>query len=187
VVLAAYERATTGEGFQLSRKRVAASDVLKVFGPRLDGRESGTVYIGARHAEARLKVYDKQHERLSHGVLDALPGVRYELTLKRPGLSLRDVYAPAPVFWHHMAGVLPRPAAVGPWEAFGCGFQLPRRDVPDPIDRFRMRLMCSSDLASLLALAETLPGGRSLFLRELESAFPAGPMLAAVAAGATRH
>ncbi len=186
VVQAAYTRATTGEGFQLSRKRVAATEVTKVFGLRLDGRESGTVYIGSKNAEARLKVYDKQHERFYHGVMDALPGVRYELSLKRPGLSLRDAYDPATVFWHHMSGVLPRPAGVGPWIAFGTGYSLPRREVMGALERFRMRLSSSTDLAGLIRIADDLPGGRATFLRELAAAFPVVQPVG-LAAGATRH
>jgi hypothetical protein len=183
IVHAAYDRAARGEGYQLSRKRVPSSAVGKYFGQRLDGRESGTVWIGSKQADVRLTIYDKQHERQCVGVLDALPCTRYELRLRRPGLTLRDVHEPCEVFWCHMAGALPRPAGVGPWEAFGTGFQLPRKDVPDPVDRFRMRMQCSSDLASLLALADTLPGGRALFLRELASAFPVVQPVAAASGG----
>lgn len=177
VVTEFYRRAVNPEqGFRLTRKRVLSTQVTKVFGQRSDGRESGTVYLGSRQADARLKVYDKQHERFFHGV-QAGPGVRYELTIKGGQVTLRDVYEPAGVFWAHMQHVLPRPASAPNWELGATGYSLPRRPVLDPLDRLRARIASSADLADLLALVDTLPGGRSLLLPEFARAHPVGPRI----------
>ena len=172
VVAAIYSRATTGDGIQLSRKRVRATAVTKVFGQREDGRESGTVYIGGRMADVRLAVYDKQHERFYHGVEDAQPGVRYELRLRGGSVTLADVYAPAAVFWHHMHRVLPRPDGVPAWLPGETGYSLPRRPVLSPLERLRKRLVNSPDIADVVALADSLPGDRATLLRELAWAYP---------------
>jgi hypothetical protein len=170
VVHAMYVRATSDPGVQLSRKRVPASHVTKVFSQREDGRESGSVYVGSRQADVRLKVYDKQHERHYHGV-DTSPGVRYELTLKAGNLTLRDVYDPASVFWNYMADVLPRPQGVPAWVAGAMGNSLPRRPVLSPLDQLRRRVL-SPDVAALVHLADTLPGGRATLMKELVWAYP---------------
>lgn len=170
-----YRRATDPQqGYRLTRKKVLATQVTKVFGQRADGRESGTVYLGSRYADVRLKVYDKQHERFFHGV-EAGPGVRYELTLKGGQVSLRDVYEPSGVFWAHMQNVLPRPASAPNWLVGDTGYRLPRREVPSPLERLRARIAGSADLAELVDLADSLPGGRGVLLDELCRAYPARP------------
>lgn len=172
VVMEMYSRAATGEGVQLSRKRVALTSVLKFFSQRLDGRESGSVYIGARNAEVRLKVYDKQHERECSGVLDTPPCVRYELTLKTGQATLADVFSPAPLFWQYVQNVLPRPLGVPEWVARGEGYSLPRKPVLEPLDRLRQRLTYSKDIADVIRLADSLPDGRATLLRELGWIYP---------------
>lgn len=171
VVQALYTRATAEPGLHLSRKRVKVTDVSKMFSQREDGRESGTVYVGSRQANVRLKVYDKQHERFYHGV-DTSPGVRYELTLKAGNLTLRDVYDPAAVYWNYMSDVLPLPLGVSPWVAGALGYNLPRRPVLSDLDQLRRRLQYSADIASVVHLADRLPGGRATLLREIAWAYP---------------
>jgi hypothetical protein len=171
VVQALYKRATTSPGIQLSRKRVRLTDVSKMFSQREDGRESGTVYVGSRQANTRLKVYDKQHERFYHGV-DASPGVRFELTLKAGNLTLADVYNPTAVYWHYMSDVLPVPEGVTPWVAGAMGYNLPRRPVLSDLDQLRRRLMYSADIAAVVKLADRLPGGRATLLGELAFIYP---------------
>jgi hypothetical protein len=167
-----YQRGTSGDGVQLSRKRVKPTAITKVMGQREDGRESGTIYFGSRKADVRLAVYDKQHERFYHGVEDALPGVRYELRLRGGQVTLADVYAPASVFWHHMHRTLPRPDGVPPWLPGDTGYTLPRQPVLEPLERLRRRLVHSPDIAEIVRLADSLPGGRATLLRELRWAYP---------------
>lgn len=171
IVQAMYTRATTAPGVQLSRKRVKLTDVSKMFSQREDGRESGTVYIGSRQANTRLKVYDKQHERFYHGH-DTAPGVRYELTLKAGTLTLRDVYEPTAVFWHYMSDILPVPSDTPAWAAGALGYCLPRKAILTPREQLRQRVAYSSDLAAIVHLADQLPGGRATLLSEIAWAFP---------------
>lgn len=153
IVAAFYDRATGLEGIQLTRKRVPATEVTKVFGQRPDGRESGTVYAGSRHAETQLKVYDKQNERFFHGIMDAAPGVRYELTLKSGQATLSDVYDPTCIFWHHMHRILDKPAHVIPWVRNELGNTLPVSLVLTPLERLRRRVELSPDMAELVRLS----------------------------------
>jgi hypothetical protein len=176
VVNAFYDLATSLKGVQLTRKRIAVTEVTKVFGMRLDGRESGTVYAGSRHSETQLKVYDKQAERFFHGVMDAAPGVRYELTLKGGQVSMHDVYDPTGVFWHHMHRILPRPAGVTPWDRSDMGLTLPRTPEMEPLDRLRKRISFSPDIAELVRSAREISGDRkaalSLISELLADAYP---------------
>jgi hypothetical protein len=175
VVHAFYQQATGPEGVQLTRKRVLPTEVTKVFGQRADGRESGTVYAGSRHAETRLKVYDKQ-ERFFHGVMDAQPGVRYELTLKGGQVSMHDVYDPTGVFWHHMHRLLPKPASVGPWVRSDLGLTLERTEPLSPLDRLRRRVIHSPDIAELVHSSREIAGSRdaahALLVDLISDAYP---------------
>lgn len=176
VVNAFYDLATGPEGIQLTRKRVAPTEVTKVFGQRLDGRESGTVYAGSRHSETQLKVYDKQAERFYHGIMDAAPGVRYELTLKSGQVSLSDVYDPTGVFWHHMHRILPKPANVTPWVQNAMGNSFPRLVPLTPLERLRRRVEMSPDMAELVRLsrdcAESREAAQVLLATTIAWAYP---------------
>lgn len=176
VVAAFYARATGPEGVQLTRKRVASTEVTKVVGQRPDGRESGTIYAGGRQAETRLKVYDKQHERFFHGVMDAAPGVRYELTLKSGQATLSDVYDPTGIFWHHMHRILDKPENVLPWVRNELGSTLPVSLVLTPLERLRRRVEMSPDMAELVRLSreccEDRDAARELLATTIAWAYP---------------
>lgn len=168
---AMYRRATAGK-VSLSRKAVAPRNVTRLMSPRLDGVESGTVYVGGRHADVRLCMYDKQHERQSRGDLGAEPCLRYELRLKGGLVTLRDVAEPAPVFWHHMGRVLPCPPSVPAWEPSD-GSWVPERAVVDLQARLRARVTSSLDLAALVRLSRSEGlGGLDELFREIRWAFP---------------
>lgn len=136
-----------------------------------DGEETGTVYLGSRQAEVQMRVYDKQAERLFHGV-ERGPGVRYEVTVKNGLPSLRDVFEPASLFWHYAQGVLPRPAGVPEWVVGSQGLELPAVESRDALDLLRLKIQWSPDVRRLVELADSLPGGRAVLLAELRSAFP---------------
>jgi hypothetical protein len=165
------KRARVGAGVQLTRKRILPAQVTTLLSTRLDGRLSGTAYFGSKTAPVRLCVYDKQKERVDAGVLDAPPGLRYELRLRNGLATLRDVSLPAPIFWHHMAGVLRRPVGVPAWSPAVDAYR-PERAVLDPDHRLRRRVEHSPDLAALVALADSLPGGRAALFREIAWAYP---------------
>ena len=165
------KRARVGAGVQLTRKRILPAQVTTLLSTRLDGRLSGTAYFGSKTAPVRLCVYDKQKERVDAGVLDAPPCLRYELRLRNGLATLRDVSLPAPIFWHHMAGVLRRPVGVPAWSPAVNAYR-PDRVELDPDCRLRRRVEHSPDLAALVALADSLPGGRAALFREIAWAYP---------------
>lgn len=139
-----------------TRKRIAPATVETYLGLRVDGVESGTVYLGGRSAEARMVVYDKRHERLSRKLPDAGNLMRYELRLRSGlGISLRDCIEPGPVFWHHVApDFLPAPVGVAAWTPAGEGFALERLPFPSPAVRMLALLERSPDVRQLLTLAD---------------------------------
>jgi hypothetical protein len=165
------KRARSADGVSLTRKRVPAAHVTTLLSPRLDGRLSGTAYMGSKTAPVRLCVYDKQKERVDAGVLDAPPCLRYELRLRNGLATLRDASDPTAIFWHHMRGVLRVPAGVPAWSPALDVFS-PERVVPDPAYRLRRRVAHSPDLAALVKLADSLPGGRAALYREIGYAYP---------------
>ena len=160
----------------LTRKSVKPSDVTAFTGVRADGVETGTVYVGARRADVRLVVYDKQHERASRKLPDTGPLTRYELRLRSGvGITLRDAAAPASVFWHFVDGVLSggpceRPDGVPVWAPEGSGFELERTAPPLPAQRLKRRVEASADLRSLITLAEACgPYGVELLIGHIRS------------------
>lgn len=166
-----YQRATAGS-LRLTRKAIRPRDVVRIMSVREhDGEETGTVYLGSRQAEVQMRVYDKQAERLFHGV-ERGPGVRYEVTVKNGLPTLRDVYEPASLFWHHAQGVLQRPQGVPEWEPRALGMDLEALPVREPLELLRAKLLWSPDVRRVVELADQLPGGRQMLLKELGYAFP---------------
>lgn len=156
----------------LTRKRIAPATVETHLGLRVDGVESGTVYLGGRSAEARMVVYDKRHERISRKLPDAGNLTRYELRLRGGlGISLRDCIEPGPVFWHHVApDFLPAPDGVAAWTPAGEGFALERLPPPSPAARMLALLERSPDVRQLLTLADQAgPFGLRMLVQRLEA------------------
>lgn len=166
-------RARTGDGLQLTRKRVPKLDVDAHLSLRLDNRLSGTGYFGSRTAPVRLCVYDKQHEQQSKGAFDAPPCLRYELRFRNGQPTLRDVSAPAAIFWHHMSGILRPPVGVLPWSPSQDPFR-PTPTTLDPDYRLRRRVESSPDLRAMVSLARQMHGssGLDVLLREIVDAYP---------------
>lgn len=171
-VLAELYRVAIAGGLRLTRKGLRKQDVMRIMSPREpDGVETGTVYLGSRQAEVQMRVYDKQAERLFHGV-ERGPGVRYEVTVKNGQPSLRDVFVPAPLFWHYAQGVLPRPEGVPEWVPASLGFELPALEQRDVLDLLRAKLLWSPDVRRVVELVDSLPGGRARLLGELATVYP---------------
>lgn len=166
-----FKRATSVPGIALSRKAVPVGHVTRLQSVRPDGRASGTVYVGGRHADVRLCAYDKSLERESKGQDMGPPTVRWELRLKGGNVTLRDVAVPAPVFWHYMARVLPRPEGVPAWEPANDAWS-PERTLVAPADRLRRRVELSRDLAAMVRLAREECGGLDALLQEIRWAYP---------------
>lgn len=169
-----YRRAAAGD-LALSRKSLdPARHLSRYLAPGPTGMDTGTVYLGARTAEVRAVVYDKRKERLVKGFADPGPWLRVELVVTAAmGVSLKDAFAPAPVFWHFLAsaleGIVVRPVDVPAWVPGGesVGFSLPPRSVVDPVRRLVRRLERSQELRDLCGLASTVRGGSVLIYRQL--------------------
>lgn len=140
---------------------------------------TGTAYLGERTSEAYARVYDKRNERLDAGLPDPGPLVRFEMVARGGlGISLRDAFAPAELFYHLAApDLLTRPAGVAAWEPRGEGFELPPRVKLDPAAVIKRRLDGSLELAALLELADRAgPHGREFLLAQLRRRILPGPV-----------
>jgi hypothetical protein len=156
----------------LTRKRIKPQQVETHIGVRADGALSGTVYLGSRHADVRMVVYDKQHERACRKLPNIGPQTRYELRLRSGvGVTLRDVASPAAVFWHHVApDFLPLPDGAPTWAPEGQGFELERVAPLLPSQRLLRRLEASADVRALLSLAsECGPFGVELLVSRIRA------------------
>lgn len=163
-------KAHSGDGLSLTRKRILPRHVTRLLSRGVDGLDTGTCYLGSRSAEVRACVYDKRQERLDRGLADVGPLTRYELRVKsQVGATLRDAADPTAMFWHFMApGVLDRPEGVESWEAHGTGFVIDWPELPLPAARLRRRMESSPDLKALLKLAdEAGPRGFDFMVSEL--------------------
>lgn len=152
----------------LSRKSLPVTSLL---GSRMDGRESGTFYVGHRtRARATARVYDKTLEAWVKRREVLPPTVRYEVTAGREfGATLRDASMPSSLFWHIASpSLLQAPPGVEPWSARE--FEGWEAHVPDrtPAELLGLRVGNSPDLASMIDLADSLgASGRPHLLRLL--------------------
>lgn len=175
-------------GIKLSQKTVKRSNVSVILNPsRLDGRNTGTLYIGGKKAEVKLVVYDKREEFYASRQLDLGHRIRYELRVTgKMGVTLRDAGSPAGVFWHFLSpGILTAPSDAPPWEPFtDGGFEVQRPEIL-PYVRLKNRVENSTELPRLLALADALgPEGRKIFFSMIDKYHPPG--LGAGGAGAAK-
>lgn len=167
---ALYCRAIRGD-FSLSRKSFNAErDISRYLSPDINGIDTGTVYLGAKAAEVKARIYDKQHECRVRGLSDPGPCLRAELVVTdKMGVSLRDAWDPAPVYWHYMAsaldGIVERPTGVPCWVPCVEGFVLPARAIRDSTAVLRGRLERSKDFADICQLASQVSGGSVLLYR----------------------
>lgn len=139
----------------LTRKAIKPRDVRTILSPRdSDGELTGTAYFGPRRADAQMVMYDKQEERLSRGMPDCGPLLRYEIHLRAQcGVTLRDCAEPAAVFWHYASpDFLPAPPDAPVWTPYGSGFVPTPADVLFPAERLRRRVDASPDVKALLDL-----------------------------------
>jgi hypothetical protein len=156
-IVAEITRAGRAGELSLTRKKIRPLDVTSFTGVRnTDGAVTGTVYVGPRRSDARMVVYDKQHERASRKLADTGPLTRYELRLgSRTGVTLRDASDPEAVFWHYASpDFLPLPDGVVVWDAHGSGFELERAEPLLPYQRLLRRIEASGELVALVAAAE---------------------------------
>jgi len=156
VIASLVDRASSSDGLQLTRKRIRSSDVTRLVSRQSDGSDTGTVYLGTKDADVRACVYDKRVERMKNGYCDVGPLTRYELRCRSGvGMSLRDAYEPASLFWNFMApDVLTAPDSVAEWIPCPGGFAIDWPDMPSPLARLQRRVESSDEVAALLRLAD---------------------------------
>lgn len=155
-------KAQSDEGIRAGRKRIPVGDLERRLKRMPDGSDTGTTYFGGKSVEIRPVVYDKREERLFRGMPDlGFDLTRYELRLRSGvGVTLRDAYSPAAVFWHYMApDFLDRPADVPMWDSQAQGFECEKYDRPLPAQRLLRAVDASEQLPHLVRLAGTFPGG----------------------------
>lgn len=170
VLAALTEKVSSAEGVHVTRKRVKPEDCTRYVSRRPDGQDTGSLYLGPKHADVRPVIYDKRKERIDAGLADVGPLTRYELRVRSGvGPSLRDACEPGPLFWHFMApDVLGLPEGIAAWTPHGEGFALERREPPLPAARLVRRVEASADVAALLALADEVgPGGFDFLVSQL--------------------
>ena len=155
-------KAESEDGIRAGRKRIPVGDLQRHMQRLPDGSDTGTTYFGGKAVEIRPVVYDKRQERLSRGMPDlGFDLTRYELRLRSGvGMTLRDAYHPAPVFWHYMApDFLDRPEDVPLWDSQAEGFECDHYDRPLPAKRLQRAVEASEQLPHLVRLAGAFPGG----------------------------
>lgn len=147
------------KGAGLTRKRIPPADVTKMFSPGIDGRDTGTVFLGHRKRHETTAIfYDREHDAIRKGKPNPGKLLRLEIRTGRPGMSLRDVMQPEPLFYDLASPDLVRkPDQVPSWEPYGEGFSL-TRDKPDPLTALARLVDCSPDLTRMLDQAALLPG-----------------------------
>lgn len=169
-IVAEITRAGRAGEFALTRKAIRPGDVTGWSGVRADGVVTGTVYVGPKRSDARMAVYDKQHERACHKLPDLGPMTRYELRLRaQSGVTLRDASLPAAAFYHFASpGFVPAPAGVPAWVPHGSGYVLAAIVPLSPPERLARRVSTSVDLASLIVLAKSCgPYGMELLISQI--------------------
>lgn len=162
-----YERLRV-TGCALSRKRTPAGRIVAMMSRGLDGRDTGTVFVGNRKsAETTAAVYDRQQDARAKGKDDPGKLLRYEIRTGVAGMSLKDVVVPDPLFYHFAApDLLPRPAHVPDWQPWGEGFSVPATQF-DPMQRLVRLVERSTDVDRMLQLADQVPGGLETLRRLL--------------------
>lgn len=172
-------------GCALTRKVTHPRDIKVMLSRGEHGRDTGSIMIGNRRsAETTAIVYDRQADALSKGKPDPGPLLRTEIRTGVPGLSLRDVYEPEPLFYHFASpGLMPKPDHVSAWAPWGEMYDLERSQL-DPADVLRLAVERSGDLERLMRLADAVPGdGLGLLVRYLAQAVELHRHTRAFAAG----
>jgi len=126
-----------------------------VLGKRFDGADTGTFYAGDRRKNRVMaRVYDKQHEVFERSKALIAPLTRYEITVKTDQATLRDVSAPAAIFWHYASpALLQAPANVPVWVPGNPYVWEPSPIVPQSFeDRLHRVVYGSGDLNAAFAL-----------------------------------
>lgn len=145
----------------LTRKKILPKHCKHVFNLDVDGKETGTVYLGQKdNADVWAKVYDKRNERLSRGFAEPGSLARVEVAcMSDVGVTLRDVADPTDIFYHHAGRTLVDvPPDFQGWEAHGEGYVLGERPERSLFERFEWLISGSLDIRRAAEMALALYG-----------------------------
>lgn len=145
----------------LTRKKIQPNQCQHVFSMDVDGKETGTIYLGQKaNADVWAKVYDKRHERLSRGFADPGSLARVEVAcMSAVGATLRDVADPTDIFYHHAGRTLVEaPPEFSGWVAHGEGYVLGERPERSLFERFEWLISGSLDIRRAAEMALALYG-----------------------------
>jgi hypothetical protein len=176
-VIERYYRLVRRGSVAVGSKVVRAKDMTVYFGAALDGRRTGTLYLGGPKAEIRVCIYDKRHERLCKGAADPGPLLRVEVRSRsQVGCSVYDALYPEALFYHYAApGLVLPPAPVRPWGPYGAGFKLPAQPAKyTPAQRLKWLIEDSAVVAEMFVLVRKLePGGLDYLFTQLRRRYEA--------------
>lgn len=156
----------------LSRQRPLITTMITK--RRADGLRSGTWYAGHRsRARVTARVYDKTLEILDRSGVDiGHHFTRYELTFREGTANLNDAYAPAALFWAHAGALLAVPSDAPAWLPSEVPAWVSERSEVLPYEALLRRVSDSSELDSMLALADKVgPEGRNALMHMLAKRF----------------
>jgi hypothetical protein len=145
----------------LTRKAIKPCQCQHIFSVDVDGRETGTVYLGQRaNADVWAKVYDKRHERLSRGFPEPGSLLRVEIAAQSDvGATLRDALDPTDLFYCFAGRSLVEvPVEYLGWTAHGEGYVLGERRERTLFEQFENLISGSLDIRRLAAMAVQLYG-----------------------------
>lgn len=157
----AFKAAAYAGELMLTRKRIQPSQCQHVFGVDVDGKETGTVYLGQRaNADVWAKVYDKRHERLCRGYADPGSLCRVEVAvMSGAGATLRDAHDPYDVFFNFAGrSLVEAPVEFAGWQPHGEGYVLGERRERTLFERFENLISNSLDIRRLAEMAVQLYG-----------------------------
>lgn len=139
------------------------------------GRSTGTFYVGhMSKARAMARCYDKRHqiwENTGHDI--GFNVFRYEVTTKFKrdggGASLRDVTAPAELFYHYASpSLLRKPKSVEDWSPRReGGFDISPSEPTLPVDRMKYLIEENYLFERILKLSREHGGGGTDFAIQL--------------------
>ncbi len=163
-VIAQVKQAAQAGDLALTRKKLSPSHCTYLLGADIDGKETGTVYLGNRaNADVWAKVYDKRHERLCRGYADPGSLVRVEVAVQSDvGATLRDAAQPRDIFFHFAGkSIVSVPPEFAGWQPHGEGFVLGERRERTLFERMESLIENSLDIVKLGTIAVVLYGDRA--------------------------
>jgi hypothetical protein len=163
--------AVYGGSFSFGRKALRTKTITE---NRLsDDALTGTWYAGhMSKARVSCRVYDKQQERLNHGVVTP-PLTRYEITFRKDyGCSLWDALNPHSIFYSHSSGLVEPPVdGFDDWSSRGLVPWVSKPvDTDLTVERFMRSVEHSLELSYLAEKGARFGAtGKAIIMRKFEA------------------